>query len=122
MHRRCHNGSVNSYVERIAEEWRERAEELAAWTMSHLVNRTDVWGRYLAKKYRTDSQGVKNNAITAPFSDERGKGSFELLLSSPLGVSGIIRGVDQASPEWSIRGNLHTGRTLRPAVRPLPRL
>ncbi len=41
--------------------------------MSRLVNRTDVWGRYLAKKYRRTVDGVRNRAITAPFRDERGK-------------------------------------------------
>lgn len=64
---------VNSYIERISDEWRQRAPELAQWTMTHLVNRTDVWGRYLAKKHRTNKDGIKNNAITAPFRDERGK-------------------------------------------------
>ena len=62
------------YFERIVDEWRERAAELAVWTMTHMVNRTDVWGRYLPKKHRkVDDKGVRNNAITAPFRDERGK-------------------------------------------------
>jgi hypothetical protein len=61
------------YFERIADEWRERAPELAAWAMQFLVNRTDVWGRYLAKKHRKLKDGVFNHAITAPFRDERGK-------------------------------------------------
>ena len=61
------------YIERIYDEWRERAAELGHWTFSHLVNRTDVWGRYLAKKHRENKKGEKNNAITAPFRDERGK-------------------------------------------------
>jgi hypothetical protein len=64
---------MSEYFERIASEWRERAGELAAWTMTHLVNRTDVWGRYLPKKHRTNAEGVRNNAITAPFREERGK-------------------------------------------------
>lgn len=64
---------VTNYIERIAGEWRQRAPELAQWTMTHLVNRTDVWGRYLAKKHRTTKDGIQNNAITAPFRDERGK-------------------------------------------------
>ncbi len=61
------------YFDRIADEWRERAAELAGWTMRCMVNRTDVWGRYLAKKYRNTEAGVVNQAITAPFRDERGK-------------------------------------------------
>ena len=70
---RCIMCHVTSYIERIADEWRQRSPELAQWTMTHLVNRTDVWGRYLAKKHRTTKDGVQNNAITAPFRDERGK-------------------------------------------------
>ena len=62
-----------TYLERIADEWRERAPELADWTMRRLVNRTDVWGRYLKKQHRTSRAGEKNNAITAPFAAERGK-------------------------------------------------
>lgn len=64
---------MNEYLERIAAEWRDRSAELGHWTYQHLVNRTDVWGRYLAKKNRTNLQGATNNAITAPFRDERGK-------------------------------------------------
>jgi len=30
----------------IAEEWRERATELADWAIKNLVNRKDVWGQY----------------------------------------------------------------------------
>ncbi len=30
----------------IAEEWRDRAVELADWAMERLVNRRDVWGQY----------------------------------------------------------------------------
>ncbi len=64
---------MNDYQARIAGEWRERAGELAAWTMARLVNRTDVWGRYLPEKHRESTDGSRNNAITAPFRDERGK-------------------------------------------------
>jgi hypothetical protein len=56
------------YLERIAGEWRDRANELAAWTMTHMVNRTDVWGRYVRRK-DDDTTMV----VTAPFRDERGK-------------------------------------------------
>lgn len=66
-----------AYIDRIAEEWRSRATELAEWILAHLVNRTDVWGRYLPKRNRkvepTTKGGFKGNAITAPFRDERGK-------------------------------------------------
>ena len=66
---------MSDYFERLENEWRERAPELANWAMKRLVNRTDVWGRYLPQKYRgTSSTGnQKNKAITAPFKQERGK-------------------------------------------------
>ena len=65
---------MNDYFDRIADEWRERSSELAAWTMAHLVNRTDVWGRYLSKQQREQGEfHVRNSAITAPFREERGK-------------------------------------------------
>jgi hypothetical protein len=66
---------VSDYFERIAGEWSERAGELAAWIDRHMVNRTDVWGRYLAEKYRGQpiTGTARNKAITAPFRQERGK-------------------------------------------------
>ena len=66
---------MSDYFERIAGEWSERAAELSTWFYTHMVNRTDIWGRYLKEKYRGESnQGTpKNKAITAPFSRERGK-------------------------------------------------
>ena len=59
---------MSEYLDRIADEWRDRAGELAAWVDAHLVNRTDVWGRYLKEQYRKDNlQGTaRNKAITAP--------------------------------------------------------
>ena len=70
---------MNDYSERVASEWHERAPELAAWVMKNMVNRKDIWGRYLKKKYRGQTQGgqPKNRAITAPFSRERGKISLQ---------------------------------------------
>src|SRR5260370_24043675 len=56
------------YVEGIAGEWCERASDLAAWVMTHLVNRTDVWGRYVRRK---DDDTTR--VVTAPFRNERGK-------------------------------------------------
>lgn len=66
---------AKDFFEQIADEWRERAAELANWAMKHLVNRTDVWGRYLKQQYRgtTNTGSAKNKAITAPFRQERGK-------------------------------------------------
>ena len=64
---------MSEYFDRIAAEWRERSGELATWVMQHMVNRTDVWGRYLARPYRSGAAGSLNKAITAPFREERGK-------------------------------------------------
>jgi hypothetical protein len=64
---------MSEYFDRIGDEWRQRSGDLAEWTMSHLVNRTDVWGRYLSLKQRKTEFGLANTAITAPFREERGK-------------------------------------------------
>jgi hypothetical protein len=56
------------YLQQLGGEWRDRAKELAQWTMTHLVNRTDVWGRYVHRKEDNSIQ-----VVTAPFRDERGK-------------------------------------------------
>jgi hypothetical protein len=65
------------YLQQIADEWRSRGPELAEWILANLVNRTDVWGRYLPIKNRKakgeSPTGFQGNAITAPFRDERGK-------------------------------------------------
>ncbi len=66
-------GSETAFHERIAGEWRERSGELAQWTLLRLVNRTDVWGHYLPQRHRKNAAGQPNNAVTAPFRDERGK-------------------------------------------------
>lgn len=61
------------FLERIAHEWHERAPELAEWVMTHLVNRTDVWGRYVRRKGDEETR-----VVTAPFRDERGKVFLDL--------------------------------------------
>jgi len=63
---------MNLYLERIADEWRARAEELGEWAMRWLVNRTDVWGKYTGKT----TGDFK--AVTAPFKQERGKVKLEV--------------------------------------------
>jgi len=56
----------------IAEEWRERATELADWAMARLVNRRDVWGQYATP---TPTERRANNrtykAMTLPAVDQR---------------------------------------------------
>ena len=61
------------YLERIASEWCDRASELATWVMAHMVNRTDVWGRYHRRKGEDETF-----VITAPFREERGKSFLDL--------------------------------------------
>jgi hypothetical protein len=56
------------YFDRIADEWHQRAPELAKWAMNCLVNRTDVWGRYHRRKGADETR-----VLTVPFRDERGK-------------------------------------------------
>lgn len=60
----------------IAEEWRERATELAHWAMQTLVNRKDVWGQYSVltpterqKLANAGKQGYK--AMTLPAVNQR---------------------------------------------------
>lgn len=65
---------MSDYLEIVADEWRSRAHELGHWAMRTMVNRTDVWGRYLQLEQRKiGPDGVPHNAITAPFKQERGK-------------------------------------------------
>ena len=45
-------------LDRDAGEWRARADDLAAWVMAHLVNRTDVWGRYVRNKSEATTGSV----------------------------------------------------------------
>ena len=56
------------HLEQVAGQWGEHASELAVWVMNHLVNRTDVWGRYVRRKGDDVTR-----AVTAPFHDARGK-------------------------------------------------
>lgn len=96
-----------SFHQRIADEWRDRAPELAEWTLRVLVNRTDVWGRYLKKQNRENARGQRNNAITAPFRDERGKvflgiSSLEKHFKAKDGggVLGIHSSANDGSSRW----------------------
>lgn len=59
---------MTPYLEVIAQEWIARAEELAQWAYTNMVNRTDVWGSYISKDRRRE-----NLFFTAPFPAARGK-------------------------------------------------
>lgn len=89
-------------LDNIADEWRERADELASWVMTHLVNRTDVWGRYVRRK---DDDSTR--AVTAPFRDERGKVSLDhdslrkhFRRTGPSGQLGIHTGSRDRTSRW----------------------
>ncbi|MEM7785047.1 MAG: hypothetical protein AAF623_16980 [Planctomycetota bacterium] len=95
---------MDEYLNRISEEWRERAGELGHWAMERLVNRTDIWGRYLAPKYRGEEQ--KNKAITAPFQRERGKIFLQvssLIKHFKAKDGGGVLGLHSASKEGTSR-------------------
>lgn len=70
----------DALFEQLAGQWTERSGELGEWVMERWVNRRDIWGRYLAEKYRGESNtgAPKNKAITAPFNRERGKISLQV--------------------------------------------
>jgi len=46
--------------------WGQRADELASWAGTRLVNRTDVWGRYRRLHRRT---GTAKRRTPAPTKD-----------------------------------------------------
>ncbi len=99
-----------AYLQQIADEWRSRGPELAEWILANLVNRTDVWGRYLPKRNRKEKKdsktGFQGNAITAPFRDERGKvflGTSSLekhFKATDGGVLGIHSSGTDGSSRW----------------------
>ncbi len=96
----------DSIFEQTADAWRTRAAELANWTMTRLVNRTDVWGRYLKPQHRENKHGEMNNAITAPFRDERGKvflGTSSLEKHFKARNGGSVLGVHSTGTDGSCR-------------------
>jgi hypothetical protein len=90
------------YLQRIADEWRQRATELANWTMDRLVNRTDVWGRYIQAKQESGGQ-TRNKAITAPFHDERGKVFLNLSSLEKHYKGQSVLGLHSTSADWTSR-------------------
>ena len=62
--------TMTPYLHVIAQEWMARAEQLAQWAYTHLVNRTDVWGSYLSMEKRRAKDWM---FFTAPFPAARGK-------------------------------------------------
>jgi hypothetical protein len=91
-----------NHLDRIAGEWRARADDLAAWVMAHLVNRTDVWGRYVRNKSEATTR-----AVTAPFAAERGKVSLDhdslrkhFRQSEPGGQLGIHSASRDRTSRW----------------------
>ncbi|MFK8115029.1 MAG: hypothetical protein AB8B91_22700, partial [Rubripirellula sp.] len=101
--------SQDAYVDQMLSEWRSRGPELASWIMSNMVNRTDVWGRYLPKRNRKQNRdkksGFQGHAITAPFRDERGKAFLnETSLEKHFkAVDGGVLGIHSSSNDGSSR-------------------
>lgn len=98
---------MSTHEEILANAWRERAQELGHWAMKHLVNRTDVWGRYLQLDQRkVGPDGVLHNAITAPFKQERGKVFLQeasLVKHFQAKVDGVSLGLHSMSPHRTSR-------------------
>src|SRR5262245_39854661 len=100
------------YLDRLASEWHERAGELAAWAMARLVNRTDVWGRYVRRKGDEET-----HVITAPFRDERGKVFLDqdslrkhFKRKQPSGQLGLHSASSDLTSRWlAIDIDLHEG-------------
>ncbi|HEY3789250.1 MAG TPA: hypothetical protein VGL71_10360 [Urbifossiella sp.] len=98
------------HIDRIADEWNERAPELAEWVMTHLVNRTDVWGRYVRRKGDDTTQ-----VVTVPFRDERGKVFLDLdslrkhfRTRQPSGQLGVHSASSDMTSRWlAIDVDLH---------------
>jgi hypothetical protein len=64
------SGNLNSKNGQQALPWTQRADELTAWVMRHLVNRVDAWGGY----WRKHVDGVeKTLPTTRPHPHNRGK-------------------------------------------------
>ena len=90
------------FLDRIGGEWRDEASDLAAWVMSHMVNRTDVWGRYHRRKGHDETR-----ALTVPFRDERGKTFLDLdslrkhfRLQRPSGQLGVHSASGDLTSRW----------------------
>jgi hypothetical protein len=90
------------YLEQVASDWCERAPELAEWVMIHLVNRTDVWGRYVRRKGDEATQ-----VVTVPFRDERGKSFLDhdslrkhFRTRQPSGQLGLHSASSDMSSRW----------------------
>jgi hypothetical protein len=113
---------MSDYFERIAREWHDRAPALADWVLAHMVNRTDVWGRYV--KRRTEGDDTGTGVITAPFRDERGKVFLDaeslrkhFRVKSGVGVLGLhSASADQTSRWLAIDIDLHDPQELSVTV------
>lgn len=100
------------HLERMASEWSQRAPDLAAWALANLVNRTDVWGRYVHRKSDQTTQ-----VVTAPFKEERGKVFLDIdslrkhfRTSQPGGQLGVHSASRDHTSRWlAIDIDLHDG-------------
>jgi hypothetical protein len=97
-----------------AAAWAERAEELARWTWSRLVNRVDVWGGYRplherGKKYtkRDGTTGTLGPTTTRPTPGQRGQILFTIdvvtrhyRVGAPEDVIGLHTTGTENSSRW----------------------
>ncbi len=59
---------------RVVAAWRNRADWLAHWTLSHMVNRIDLWGCYRSQsRIKPDEDGKMRFTRLAPRRDLRGE-------------------------------------------------
>lgn len=76
----------------VTAAWQTRSHWLARWTLARLVNRTDVWGRYLPRaKWRTSPDGQPIYTRLGPVAAKRGK-----LRMSEAALARHYRGEDGA--------------------------
>jgi hypothetical protein len=88
-----------------ADIWAQRSQELAAWTVAHLVNRTDVWGGYRPLHLR--EPGNLNGKIwTKPARKDRGwkRLTEDIIVGHYAGLDlGHLIGLHSTSPENTSR-------------------
>ncbi|HYF52199.1 MAG TPA: hypothetical protein VEJ63_22520 [Planctomycetota bacterium] len=92
---------MSPYLEVIAREWGARADELARWAYTHMVNRTDVWGSYLPLRKRREGFFF----FTAPFAAARGKEFLTpaLLARHFCGLDGHLLSLHSSSADKTSR-------------------
>lgn len=87
----------------VPRAWRRRSRQLAAWTFARLVNRTDVWGAYVAPEHR---ESVGKRTWTAPPAKKRGQVKLHpvrLMAHFAAQDLGHVMGLHAVSPAGTCR-------------------